>query len=356
MNLSDIIKLPSKNGVKFEPNEIKVSEANGKEITILCESPLSSDMKIDLLDKNDKKVGAINIFKNNENLVLKVKLVKVKGNEVDNRYNEQTFSSMTDSWESELFDSLTNRCLNQALIRVEKDSVDEMIIDVDEYIEEGALDDFVVNGKRGIPRMNKGFDKKLYEDFVSRNGEYKGIIFFLSAMHQKGQELGHAIPYPREVNYIMIVPSSVGGSLDTYGHELGHALGLHHPWKSSDMYEVKLSRKKDRKKYLTNYLESTKLYPYNTKIKDSNKTIGDVRIKINKELTLIEIEKSDRQELANQLYTFNKSSTENIMDYNGYNIEENGIKKEIRNPNKPITFWRWQWVLITKEIKKYHGK
>ncbi|MFB9057623.1 type VI secretion system tube protein TssD [Mariniflexile ostreae] len=82
---SDIIKLPSKNGIKFVPNEIKVSEANGKEITIFCESALSNDTAINLIDKDDKIVGKLNLLKNDENLTLKVKLVKVKGNEVDNK-------------------------------------------------------------------------------------------------------------------------------------------------------------------------------------------------------------------------------------------------------------------------------
>jgi len=32
---TDIIKLPSKSGIQFEPNELKVSEANGKEIAVI---------------------------------------------------------------------------------------------------------------------------------------------------------------------------------------------------------------------------------------------------------------------------------------------------------------------------------
>lgn len=351
---SDIIKLPSKNGIKFVPDELKVSEANGKEITILCESVLSNDTVINLLDKDDNTVGKLNILKNDENLTLKVKLVKVKGNEEDNRYNEQTFSSMSDSWESELFDSLTNKCLNQALIKVEKEATEEMVIDVDKYIEAGALDVFIDGeGKRGIPRMNKGFDKKLYEDFVAKNGEYKGVIFFLSAMHQKGTEAGHGYPYPRDINYIMIVPSSVGGILDTYGHELGHTLGLHHPWADSDIYEVRLSKIEERIEYLKKYLDDTKQYSDSTKIKDSDKTIGDVRKRINNELLELEIEKNDRIELT-PTHSFEKATTENIMDYNGYKTPEGLV---IHNPHsKGISFWSWQWEMIINEVKKYHGK
>ncbi|MFB9057624.1 hypothetical protein ACFFU9_12820 [Mariniflexile ostreae] len=269
------------------------------------------------------------------------------------RYNEQTFSSMSDGWISKLFNDLNNKYLSQALIKVEEDSTDEMIIDVDKYIEEGALDAFVIDGKRGIPRYNKGFDKKLYEDFVSKNGKYNGVIFFLSSMHQKGQELGHAFPYPRETNYILMTPVAVGGSGLGYGHELGHTLGLHHPWETSAIYETRLSKIQERIEYLKKHLDSTKQYSDDTKIKDSNKTIGDVRDRINNELLDLDKESNDRKELIPP-HTFNKATTENIMDYNGYETPEGETKY---NPHSDgITFWEWQWRMIIKEVKKYHGK
>lgn len=349
----DIIKLPTKEGIRFEPEEVKVSEANGKQIKVICDSALSNDIMIYLLDKNDKKVGAINIVKNNEQLILKIKLIKVKGNEFDNKYNELTFGNISNEWESTLFNDLERKYLNQSLIKLERDSTEEMTIDVDNYIEEGALDAFVVNGVRGIPRYNRGFDKKLYEDFVSKNGEYKGIIFFLSSMHQKGQELGHATPYPREINYILMTPSSVGGSGISYGHELGHTLGLHHPWINSDIYETRLTKIEERINYLKNYLSKNSSFPDNIKIKDTNKTIGQVRNEIKEELIKLENEKIDKSDLTPEI-SFKKASTENVMDYNGYKTPE-GI--EIYNPHSEgISFWEWQCKIMIKEVKKYHGK
>lgn len=78
---TDIIKLLAKKGIRFEPNEIKVSEADGKQITIICESALSSNVMINLLDKDDKTVGKLNIFKNDEEYLLPIQFVKVLGDE-----------------------------------------------------------------------------------------------------------------------------------------------------------------------------------------------------------------------------------------------------------------------------------
>lgn len=44
------------------------------------------------------------------------------------------------------------------------------------------------------------------------------------------------------------------------------------------------------------------------------------------------------------------------MDYMGYYIYENEERVTINNPNNLISFWKWQWKMITKEVKKYHGK
>ncbi|WP_435253790.1 hypothetical protein [Tenacibaculum sp. A30] len=353
----DIIKLPEKEGIRFEPEQVKVNESESKQIKIICNSPLSNDVTIDLLDKNDEKVGAISVVKNDEDLVLKVKLVKVKGDEIDNRYNEQTFSNISEHWESELFNKLTNNCFNQALIKIEKETTEEMVIDVDNYIEEGVLDVFVDDeGKRGIPRMNKGFDKKLYKDFVTKNGENNGIIFFLSAIHQKGTEAGHGYPYPRDTNYIIIVPSSVGGALETYQHELGHALGLHHVWESSNIYKDKILAIEAEQRKIEDWFNKYKEYPNKTKIGKTNETLGQRREEYKNWLNELKLEKKDRMDLSNPLFTFNKSSTENIMDYMGYYIYENGERVTINNPNNLISFWKWQWKMITKEVKKYHGK
>ncbi|NRS89928.1 hypothetical protein HNQ02_002862, partial [Flavobacterium sp. 7E] len=57
----DIIKLPSKNGISFEPNQIKALEIDGKEIKVNCSTPLTNDVFIDLLDQDNKIIGKLNL-------------------------------------------------------------------------------------------------------------------------------------------------------------------------------------------------------------------------------------------------------------------------------------------------------
>ncbi|MBL4745498.1 MAG: hypothetical protein JKY08_03950 [Flavobacteriaceae bacterium] len=150
-----------------------------------------------------------------------------------------------------------------------------------------------------------------------------------------------------------MAPTAVGGAGLSYGHELGHTLGLHHPWETSSIYESRLSKIEERVKYLNKYIDNTKEYADNTKIKNTNKTIGDVRNRINNEFVALEKERNDRKEFI-PLHSFEKSTTENIMDYNGY-VTSKGLTKH--NPHtEGITFWKWQIRMIIKEVKKYHGK
>lgn len=335
----DILNLPAKNGIRFEPSEIKVKElvketkgANGKkeikgvDVTVFCDNALTEDTTIDLLDKYNDIVGKITLVKNNQDLVLKVKLVKVMGDEVNNTYNERTFRDMNVDWISKLFNNLSNECFNQALIKIEKDSTEEMTIKVDDYIEKGILDR---EGGMQIPRYNKGFDKILYNDYVEKNGEYNGIIFFLSAIHQKGMEAGHARPYPRDINYIMIVPSSVGGALDTYRHELGHTLGLYHSSESNDSHQESVQTKIREYENKTDEERKTKVR-YNGNVYFANEYL-DLKRK-----ELVELR------LLSPKFLFEDATTNNFM--------------EKSNATKQISFWKWQWVTMIEDLKSYHGK
>jgi len=326
----DIVKLSAKNGIRFVPNEIKVKElvkeTKGVDITIFCDNALAEDTTIDLLDKYDNVVGKITLVKNDEDLVLKVKLVKVMGDEINNTYNKKNFDDMSEDWVSRLFNNLSNECFNQALIKIEKDSIEEMPIKVDDYIKKGILD-----REKGIqiPRYNKGFDKILYNDYVKENGEYNGIIFFLSAIYQKGMEAGHARPHPRDINYIMIVPSSVGGILDTYRHELGHALGLYHSSEGNDSHQKSVQ---------------TMIRKYENKTDEERKTKVRYKGNIYSSNEYLDLKKKELIELKqlSPKFLFEDASTNNFM--------------EKSNATEQISFWKWQWATMVEDLKLYHNE
>ncbi|OEK07629.1 hypothetical protein A8C32_17690 [Flavivirga aquatica] len=359
----DIVKLPTKHGIRFEPNEVRVKDIkeNGVLINVFCDSPLSSDTEISLLNKNDATVGKIMFFKNDETRRFGVKFVKVLGNEEDNKYNNLTFNRLQPSWVNKTITAFNETYFNQALIQVKNDGIEEMIIDVDDYENRGVLEAFISDGKKGIPRYKNGFDEELYKQYVKNNGEYRGVIFFLSAFQQPDDRQGHAKLYPTELNYILMTPSSVGTSnLHSYAHELGHTLGLDHTWVTE---EDNRKRLQEIEKYIEKnkanvkiYLDQYKDLPDSTPVKNSQKTLGDIRQETKEKLKVvlkdIENEKASRLKFVSKK-TFNKATTDNIMDYPGYDLPD-GTK--IRNYFSGVSFWKWQWIIMRNEITAYYGE
>ncbi|WP_229809253.1 hypothetical protein, partial [Aquimarina muelleri] len=352
----DVIKLPSKNGIRFEPNEVKIKDIQKGEVTIkvFCDTPLSKDTKIELLNKENHRVGKITVLKNDEIRKLNVKFIKVMDNEVDSINNQRVFSQMPPNWVDETIYKFNKCYFNQALIKIKSDGLEEMIIDVDKYVEKGVLKNLVINEVRGIPRYYNGFDRELYKEYMLKNGEYRGVIFFLSAFQQPDTRQGHGQLYPTEINYMLMSPEIVGSkSLHSYAHELGHTLGLDHSWVTIEDNNKRLLQIEKELNIKREYLYKTKEYPETTPIKNSNEILKDLRLRVNKEIKLYESEKMSRTQFIPK-HPFNKASTENVMDYNGYDLSDG---TEIRNPNQEgFTFWKWQWQIMRNEVKSYYGE
>ncbi|WP_375560735.1 hypothetical protein ACE193_24075 [Bernardetia sp. OM2101] len=352
---TDSIEFKSVDGIKFIPNKFPLSEAQNKEVIIECNKPLTVNTTIEIINQDKIVVGKVCFYANHNLNTLKIKFLRLKGNEKDNTYNEKVFDQMTLEWMNELKEKFKSKYFNQALINIVFDETEDFIVDVERYREKKLLFVFADNkGKQSIPRYNKGFDDEIYKEYVEKNKPYDGILFLMSSLQQQGMELGHAKVYPRNSNYIMMNPSAVGGGYISFVHELGHALGLHHPWNNTKMYKERLKRIEAREMQLRTYLDKNKLYKDNIKVGNFGKTLGELRNELNKELVQLRQEKIDKIRLNSEIY-FKRSTTENIMDYNGYNDE---ITQEIiYNPfSEGTTFWKWQWDLMNEEVKTYHSE
>jgi len=347
----DVIKLPAKDGIKFVPNKVSlkdlqkeheelekekakgydgdVSKINRTEVKVICENELSQDTSIELLDKNDQPVGEIIVVKNDELLTLPIQFVKVKGNEPDNTYNDKTFKTFNpDLIEKEL----KEKSLNQALIKVERNGISEIILDIEDLIEK----DIIKRSGGNIPRFyeeDSRYKNYLDKQFKKEQPNFKGIVYFLSSITQDGQQGGHGSVYPKKSNSVVVVPGQVqNNSKVTFIHEAGHVLGLLHSFKDP---------------HTTNFKK--RIESNNKKIEKYQKETKDVKIRIGGDIMTkeqyINLLKERNIELesiiSSNLFKFKQSGTDNFMDY--YN-------------HSPNSFNKWQWNIIQNEVKQYHGK
>ncbi|WP_299600277.1 hypothetical protein [uncultured Aquimarina sp.] len=345
----DIIKFPAKDGIKFEPNEISlkdlqkeqeavdgekakgydgdVSSISRTEVKVICENTLSQDTSIELLDKNDNVVGEIIVIKNDEVLDLSVHFVRVKGNEPNNTYNDRTFNGFN---ENKIIELLSKKSLNQALINVTLDNVSEIILDVEDLKEKGVLMDSGGN----IPRFYEekhDFRKTIDELFKQQNPNFRGAVYYLSAIPPDGRQGGHAAVYPKESDSIVVAPDQIGiNAKSTFVHELGHLLGLLHSFEEGTKAKYDrliASRKAKIEEYRTK--ENVKIR-YEGQVITSSEYIDILQRQIDQLNSIVE----------NNEFKFKQSGTDNFMDY--YN-------------SNPVAFNKWQWDIMREEIKQYHG-
>ncbi len=319
---TDIIKLPPKSGIIFEPNQLKVSEANGKKITIICESPLSKDITISLLDKYDKKVGMVNIVKCKDAISLPLNLVLVSESRHINKLKEKHQNTMLT-----LESNLQNNSFNQAFIKpyFTNDLNTAPII---------SLDNFSENDYNGTNLSKKG-KVKILEKFKNDVVQKKGISLFLLATNHERNQAGDSQIVPLNWSNVFIY-INVGTDSD-YVHEIGHALGLTHSFKEG----------KD-KVYYRNQIGEGKLNEFKTKLESQIKYLDknlstENRKKVNKNIEVLNKNIKKYQERFSigdkNPYKFNKSGTTNFMDYF----------------NDAKDFYRWQWNVMYQEVKKYYS-
>ena len=326
----DYIKIPSKAGIIFNPDKIKVSDINNDTtIEVICKEPLEKNICITVLDKNNIEVGKLNVIKNDITYKLNIRFIKVKfrGKIEQNKAgikNKLNFSlgkttalppsgqeivqnlDMKDrmnEWVKyvETSEENFNLKLCQALIKYCPIKIDNKI---DYRNIELNFDSFIVgtaSKSKGINRVKSSitsidldaiacymeeFILGLKEIYEEKYGTEKGVIVFLLPITVRytnfpdtniGYHDGFADEVFKEGRYIMLTNKTSDFKYFTLLHEIGHTLGLFHSFQEKQIDE-----------------KGRKIIP---------------------------------------THTFKEGFTENIMDYNIF----------------PVSFWKWQWIEMHKD-------
>ncbi|MBM0657992.1 hypothetical protein [Capnocytophaga genosp. AHN8471] len=369
----DIIKIPTTESISFEPNEIKLKniqkkEKEGKEflVTVTCSKPLTKDICIPVLNKDNKEVGKLNVAKNDVEYHLPVTIINIEGNGIESRpisaseiekiFNEKSFqqafiktSVKTDTLNKSIeellsigainfLDESNNKEFKEIYNRTERIVANEKTLEILEgiYAKQNSnankgVNLFVLNIERHhfveyIPNKPKTYGRyDIYEELeVNKNGNktkvykyickykteldssYKGKYFML-----EGGRGGQSNVIPTKKNCCILYQGY--DERMTTVHEIGHLLGL------SEIYKLLISEERyDFLKRKQNLTEEEKDY-----IKDY-----EVMRKY-------------------KYFTFKHGSTDNFMDdYIRYN--------QVEIPKK--SFYRWQWGVMEYEINNYIEK
>ncbi|WP_047790776.1 hypothetical protein [Tenacibaculum mesophilum] len=347
----DVIKLPKKEGIRFEPEQVKVNEVESKQIKIICNSPLSNDVTIDLLDKNDKKVGAINVVRNANHEQLHFNIIPVrilrsvskqtdidiieKQIDIEGVITKNGVKEKIKGWGNKgtdltedlknLENYLNKNSLNQALLQCNIGKVYDLIIDEDKWIDDNLIID------EGCIFKDTEILEKLHDEFKSQHpiqAKKRGLVLFLSPL-RKGGAGGEGEISEIDAKRFVIYHSNLWDKT-SFSHEISHVLGLTHSFQ----------KKADKNKVFeyNKYIKEIDDY-FNSLIKK-----GTSKSEIAREWANYKegykVIRSYLNTYYRNPYIFEKTKTENIMDYSN-------VRK---------SFWRYQWKAMQDDMIKFYNK
>ena len=308
----DYMEIPSKAGVIFNPNKIKVSEINkNTTIEVICKEPLERDICIIVLDKNNIEVGKLNVFANNEILTLDIKFVKVYWERHLKQLKEINNLRNANGYIDVLKKSLGQALINVNILQSDFDKWDSIKIE-DLKREKGEILFDTSN------RMTKEGRKRVKEKCPIEN--YKGIVVFYTSFDKVPENryaAGDAQIYPLDYKFVFIYQNSARNT--DLSHEIGHTLGLEHSFDELKNNQGEILTQNQRIEELELEIKRTRL-------------VHDLKVKKDK-LSI----------MKKNLHKYKEGKTSNIMDYTLYG--EFDIKD----------FSHWQWKVMRDEVKNFYN-
>ncbi len=347
----------------------------GPKIEIFCNRELEQEGTIEVKSlEYDCCIGKLILVKNKE-IPLKIRLVPFLRKDflTDDRafINERIQG---------IISHLKNKSLQQAMIVPSIEVTNELVFDDAQWEVDGKIKEKQIERNVFVKLIQSRLDAYNEYNIQTDNSglSFKGVIVFLCNMnYQVGGVGGDASYNPTQDNYCIMFREGLGETerktdYSNVAHEIAHVLGLNHTFENHldkrNTTDNRTPRQKynDRKKKLPeiqqdlekNTLEKEEYWINEAKKSKKKEDIEKYRnyatiVKENRENAERDIKKYQRYFEsfewldANQYIEFKEGQTDNIMDY--YISGIGGSKY------KPNSFFRWQWDIMQKEIKKYHS-
>ena len=335
----DIIKLPAQKGIRFEPNEIVIKDTKDKDVfvKVFCDQPIEKDTFIAFKDKNNKTIGGVNFLANANHEQLKFEITPVRvlrsvskesdaeaiENKIDQGFGDTNKDLAGDL--QNLEDYLNTQSLNQALLQCKIGEVYDIIIDEQEWIDDGLIieEGCIFKDVEILDKFSKVFKEK-----YPLQAKKRGLIVFLSPM-KKDEAGGEGEISEIDAKRLVVYLSNLHKK-DTFSHEISHVLGLTHSFEKRETEDI--------------------IFKHNKYIKEVDDYFNSlITRKFSKEELAKEwsVYKKDYKEIRSYLNTFyrnphvfKKEQTENIMDYS----------------SNRKTFWKFQWKAMQDDITKFYNK
>jgi hypothetical protein len=234
---------PGSNNLKISNTSLNgnnelTGENKDYELDIRIESTAEGENSLLVLDKNGNKVGKLNVYSKEKSKVgipINYKIVYVTfGNEPVKNSSKTDFSSF-ETWRP-LEDYFNNKSYNQAFLKFK--NVNEGVLDIltvsDSLINStGIAFDKTSNKLDSLSKNTKQIRELLESEYKKK---YKTTLTHIIFVINNREMVGNVGGFGSQNTSVVLFLPTVGDQWRHYIHEIGHTLGLSHPFEMNSQY------------------------------------------------------------------------------------------------------------------------